>query len=121
MAPLLIMVSGPYSAPDGEGRRRNLERLEEAARAVRALGHLPLIGENCGLPMTRDLSRPLCDQPGTPEDKAYIQELTLDLCARCDAVLHVASSPGADREVAAVRAAGGRVFESLEDVPPATA
>ena len=120
MPEMLIMVSGPYSAPDGETRRRNLERLQEAARAVRALGHLPLIGENCGLPMTRDLSKPLCDQPGTPEDKVYIQTLSLDLCARCDAVLRIARSPGADREVAAVAAAGGRVFESVDDVPPAT-
>jgi hypothetical protein len=119
MPALLIMVSGPFSADDGETRRRNLERLEEAARAVRALGHVPVIGENCGLPMRRDLARPLCDDPGTPEDKRYIQSLSLDLCARCDAVLRVARSPGADREAETMAAAGGRVFESLDEIPPA--
>lgn len=116
---MLLMVSGPFSAADGDTRRRNLERLEDAARAVRARGHVPVIGENLGLPMVRDLARPLCEQQGTPEDKAFIQSLTLDLCARCDGVLRIGRSPGADLEVAAVAAAGGRVFESLDELPAA--
>jgi hypothetical protein len=116
---MLVMVSGPFSAADGDGRRRNLERLEEAARAVRARGHVPVIGENLGLPMVRDLGRPLCEEPGSPEDKQYVQALSLDLCARCDALVLVDHSPGADREAALMTAAGRPVYASADELPPA--
>jgi hypothetical protein len=46
-----------------------------------------------------------------------MMEISLALAARCDAILQLARSPGADREVEAVRALGRPVYARLEDVP----
>lgn len=115
---MLIMIAGPYSAADTSQRRTNLLRLQQAALAVRGLGHIPVIGENLGLPMVMDLAKPLAEVPTAPRAKEWIQQLTLHLATRCDAVLLLASSPGADREVQAVLDHGGRLFISVDEIPP---
>lgn len=113
---MLIMVAGPYSAKSTTERRANLLRLQQAALAVRERGHIPIVGENLGLPMVVDLTEPLAESPTPPRAKEWVQQLTLDLAARCDAVLLLASSPGADREVRAVLDHGGQLFTSICEI-----
>jgi hypothetical protein len=115
---MMIMVAGPYSAQSVAQRRANLLRLQQAALAVRERGHIPVIGENLGLPMVIDLAEPLAESPTPSRAKEWIQQLSLDLAARCDAVLLLSSSPGADREVQAVLDHGGRLFYAVEEIPP---
>jgi len=105
------MVAGPYSAPTAEGRAANLRRLNEAAAAVAGLGHVPVVGVNAALPVL--------EAAGLPPTHPWMMEISLALAARCDACLHVARSPGADREAEAIGARGLPVWTRIEDVPAA--
>ncbi len=40
----MIMVAGPYSAPTDAERRRNLQRINQAAARVLERGHIPIEG-----------------------------------------------------------------------------
>jgi hypothetical protein len=111
MARLMIMVAGPYSAPTPEGRAANLAAMNRAAASLAQRGHIPMIGVNAALPVL--------DAAGLPYTDRLMMELSLALAARCDAVLQLARSPGADREVEAIRALGRPVFTRVEDVPAA--
>lgn len=109
MARLMIMVAGPYSAPTPEGRAANLAAMNRAAAALAQRGHIPMIGVNAALPVL--------DAAGLPYTDKMMMEISLALAARCDAVLQIARSPGADREVDVIRGLGRPVFTCLADVP----
>lgn len=110
-AKLHIVVAGPYSAPTPEGRAANLRRMNEAAAEVARLGHIPVIGVNAALPVL--------EAAGLPYSHPWMMEISLALTARCDACLHIARSPGADREADLIRSRGLPVWTRIEDVPPA--
>jgi hypothetical protein len=103
------MVAGPNSAPTAEGRAANLRRMNEAAVAVAERGHVPVIGVNAALPVL--------EAAGLPHTHPWMMAISLALDGRCDACLHIANSPGADREAAAIRARGLPVWTRIEDVP----
>lgn len=108
------MVSGPYTAggADAAARAANLRRMNEAAVAVFRKGHVPVIGVNMALPMIESAGEQAFDELMMP--------VSLALADRCDAVVRIGGpSSGADREVERIRARGGRVFTSVEDIPPA--
>ncbi len=109
MPALHVIVAGPYSAPTAEGRAANLLRMNEAAVAVARLGHIPVIGVNAALPVL--------DAAGLPYSHPWMMEISLALAARCDACLHIARSPGADREAELIRQKGLPVWTRIEDVP----
>jgi hypothetical protein len=109
--PLVIMVAGPHSAPTPEGRAANLRRMNDAAAELARRGHVPIIGVNAALPVL--------DAAGLPFTDPLMMTISLALAARCDACLHIARSPGADREAAVVKGMGKPVYERLEDVPSA--
>jgi hypothetical protein len=109
-AVLHVMVAGPYSAPTPEARAANLRRMNEAAAAVARLGHVPVIGVNAALPVL--------EAAGLPPTHPWMMEISLALAARCDACLHIARSPGADREAELLRGLGRPVWTRIEDVPP---
>ncbi len=109
-----IMISGPYTAggADAEGRRENLRRMNEVAVAVFRKGHVPVIGVNMALPMIEAAGAHAFDELMMP--------VSLALAERCDAVVRIGGpSSGADREVEAIRARGGRVFTSIDELEPA--
>jgi hypothetical protein len=108
---MLILVAGPYSAPDAAGRAANLARMNEAAVAVAMAGHIPVIGVNAALPVL--------DAAGLPPNHAWMMEISLALASRCDGCLLIASSPGADREAATIAGLGRPVWRRIEDLPPA--
>jgi hypothetical protein len=105
----MIMVAGPYSAPTPEGRAANLLKMNLAAAALAKRGHIPVIGVNAALPVL--------EAAGLPYSDKLMMEISLALAARCDAVLHLARSTGADREADLIRGLGRPVFTRLEDVP----
>lgn len=108
---MVIMVAGPYSAPTPEGRAENLRRMNEAAAVLARRGHVPVIGVNAALPVL--------DAAGLPYTDPLMMTISLTLASHCDACLHIARSPGADREANVIRGMGKPVYERLEDVPDA--
>lgn len=108
---MLIMVAGPFSAPDAAGRTANLARMNAAAVEVAKAGHIPVIGVNTALPVL--------EAAGLPPNHAWMMEISLALAARCDGCLLIASSPGADREAAVLAGLGRPVWRRIEDLPPA--
>ena len=114
MAAMWIMVAGPYRAgsADAATRAANLAALNEAALAVWAKGHVPVIGVNMALPMI--------DAAGLERYDELMAPVSLALAERCDAVLRIGgASGGADREVELIRVKGGKVFDDMGDIPEA--
>lgn len=109
MPALMIMVAGPYSAPTPDGRAANLLKMNTAAAELARRGHIPMIGVNAALPVLAAAGLPYTDK--------LMMEISLALAARCDAVLQIARSPGADREVELIHGLGRPVFTRVEDVP----
>ena len=106
------MIAGPYSsgARTDADREANLLALNRAAYEVFRKGHVPVIGVNMALPVIQ--------AAGPQMYEAIMMPLSLALADRCDAVLRIGgSSRGADDDVDRVRARGGRVYLSLEEIP----
>jgi hypothetical protein len=111
---MFIYISGPYTAR-GSGSRedarretlQNVKRAEDAALELIRRGHVPLISHKMTL--------------GWEEERGLSREIIMDVCLawvrRCDAVLYLGSSPGADMEKNAAEKGGVPVFFSLDDVP----
>lgn len=107
-----IMIAGPYTsgARNEADRAANLRAMNVAAYRVFQLGHTPVIGVNMALPVI--------DAAGAHAHEELMMPISLALAARCDAVLRIGGlSKGADEEVEAIRAKGGKVFTRVEDVP----
>jgi hypothetical protein len=106
---MLVAVAGPYSAPSEIERRRNLDAMNYAAAEVMRRGHVPVIGVNAALPVVEMLD---C------EDRYdAIMAISLALVDRCDAILLIGESPGANRERDVVAAKGLPVYRSVDEVP----
>jgi len=88
----------------------NVERADEAAQAIAAKGHFPFC--------------PHTQTSGWEDDARFAYEdfLRIDLAwiARCDWLLFLGHSPGADRELEFAVECGMVVFHSAEEVPEAT-
>jgi hypothetical protein len=110
---MLIAVAGPYSAETKEQRRRNLDLLNEAAAAVMKLGHIPLIGVNAALPVVEFLG---------PDSDHYeaMMVISLTLINKCDAILMIGNSPGANRERDLIKSKGLPVYEAVHEIPAAS-
>ena len=106
------MIAGPYrtGAKSEADREANLLALNRAAYQVFRKGHVPVIGVNLALPVIQ--------AAGSRAYDAIMMPLSLALAERCDAILRLEGwSPGADEEVERVRARGGRVYQSVEEIP----
>ncbi len=115
-----IMVAGPYglTSQPPEKRRENWIELQEAARAVFRKGHVPVVGLNLALPLLLTLDFPFWNQNVDASIVQMIDQLSVAMASRCDAILRIGGpSGGADAEVAAVQAKGGLIFYSIADVP----
>lgn len=103
-----IAVAGPYSSPDEEQRKRNLQALNHAAAELLMAGHIPLIGINAALPVIE-----------VSNGKFGYHELmliSLAVVEECDAVLLLAESPGANLERDLLLQKGKPVFYGVEEV-----
>lgn len=109
---MAIFVAGPYSAPTEDQIGEHVRRACEAGQALLDRGHYPMIPH---LTVAFSLWR----QEHRGEDLPYETYLdwSMALLRRCDGVLSVGRSPGADREVALARKIGLPVWERIDDVP----
>ena len=108
---MLIAVAGPYSAETAEERQRNLDAMNRAAAAVMRLGHIPVIGVNVALPVVEMLAG--VDRYET------MMAISLEVLARCDALLLIGESPGANRERDLIASKGLPVYRTIEEIPTA--
>lgn len=86
--------------------------MHDAAAAVRRRGHIPLIGVDVALPVVDRLH-----PDESPERYLAIMEISLGVVERCDALLLIAESPGANRERDLLAALGRPIYCSLEEIP----
>jgi hypothetical protein len=105
--PHFIYISGPYSSPDPLKVAANIERADEATRALAAKGHYPF--------------SPISQSAGWENDSRFCYEdfMRIDLAwvGKCEWFLFLGHSPGADRELAEAKERGLVVFESVDEVP----
>jgi hypothetical protein len=114
---LTVLIAGPYRSgtnDDPQLLAQNLQRMEEVALPVFRAGHIPVIGEWFALPLLKQAGS---KQPG---DEVY-QEISYPIARRmllkCDAVLRIkGESKGADGDVAVAKAAGLRIYYSLDEL-----
>ncbi|MEQ1871734.1 MAG: hypothetical protein ABL961_17090 [Vicinamibacterales bacterium] len=110
------MVAGPYrsGAASAAECQANLDRLNKIALGIFEKGHTPVIGVNLALPVIR--------VAGVPRYEEIMMPLSLRLADRCDGVIRAPGiSAGADLEVERIRAAGGRVFRDIDEIPSVAA
>jgi hypothetical protein len=110
---MLIAIAGPYSADTPDNRQRNLAALNKAAAAVLNLGHIPVIGVNAALPIVECLGADL-------NQYDMMMAISLALVDRCDAILMIGESNGANREREVVRSKGLPVYLSIDEIPAAS-
>lgn len=107
---MLIAVAGPYTAETVEQRQQNLDAMNKAAAAVMMCGHIPVIGVNAALPVVEWL--------GAEADRyEAIMAISLALVDKCEAILMVGESPGANRERDLVRAKALPVYRNVSEIP----
>lgn len=106
---MLIAVAGPYSAPTEEQMKANLKAMNIAAAEVYRKGHIPVIGVNASLYVADEL-------PGI-ERKKVISDISFAIVERCDAILIIGSSPGADIERDLIKDQGLPVYYSVDEIP----
>ena len=106
---MLIAVAGPYSAATEEEKAKNLEAMNNAAAEVYRKGHIPVIGVNASL----FVAEKLAGLPG----KEVINSISFAIVERCDAILVIGSSLGADTEREIIKNKGLPVYYSVEEIP----
>lgn len=106
---MLIAVAGPYTADTEIQKKKNLDAMNEAAARVYEKGHIPLIGVNAALYVIEKLE-------GESEKNAMM-DISLALVERCDALLLIGESPGANRERDLILSKGKIVYNSIYEIP----
>ena len=108
---MIIAVAGAYSANKEEERQRNLDALNEAAARLLEKGHIPLIGVNAALPV---IAKANLEAP-----YKAIMDISMTVIDRCEALLLISESPGANRERDFILSKGLPVYYSIDDVAEA--
>jgi hypothetical protein len=108
---MLIAVAGPYSADTEEQKTRNLDAMNHAAAEIYKKGHIPVIGVNAALFIADKLS-------SLPKTEV-INKISFAIVKRCDAVLMIGESPGANAEREIIASKGLPVYYSIDEIPDA--
>jgi len=106
---MIIGVAGPFSADTEAARKANLDAMNEAAAKILELGHIPLIGVNAALPVI--------EKSNIENKYEAIMEISMAVIDRCEAILMIGSSPGADRERDFIKSKGLPVYYSIDEIP----
>jgi hypothetical protein len=106
---MIIGIAGPYSAATEEDRKKNLDALNAAAARLLEKGHIPLIGVNAAVPVV--------EKAMIKDRYKAIMDISMVVMDKCEALLLIAHSPGADKERDFIIAKGFPVYYSMKEVP----
>jgi len=107
---MIIGVAGPYSDDTKEKRKANLDSMNIAAAALLQLGHIPLIGMNAALPVI---------ECADIKDKyKAVMEISLVVIDKCEGLLIIGESPGANKERDLILSKGLPVYYDIDEIPP---
>lgn len=109
---MLIYVAGPYSAPSAAERQYHVEAAMNVGLALLQRGHAPVIPH-----LTHFFASYIRRMHGESLPYETYMAWDAELLYCCDALFLIASSPGADREVAAAERLGLSVFRAIDDIP----
>lgn len=110
--PLVIFISGPYSAPTLEEREANTRRAMDVFLAILAKGHYPICPHLSHYPHEYHKEQTRTEIPY----EVWI-ELDKQYLARCDAIYQYAPSPGAEGERRLANRCGKIVFRNMDEIP----
>lgn len=108
----LIYIAGPYTAETEDATSENVCRACAAGKAVLDRGHWPIIPH---LSLGYDLWHE--SEHGEKAPYETYMQWGLELLRRCDGLLYLAASPGADRELALAEEMGMPVYRAIAEVP----
>lgn len=106
---MIIGVAGPYSADTEEKRKSNLDAMNNAAAKLLELGHIPLIGMNAALAIV--------ELANIKDKYKATMEISLSVIDKCEAILMLGESPGANKERDHILSKGLPVYYSIEEIP----
>ena len=106
---MLIAVAGPYTADTEKKKKLNLDAMNEAAAKVYEKGHIPVIGVNAALLVIEKLKDGI--------KKSAMMDISLALVDRCDALLLIGESPGANMERDLILSKGKKVYLNIDEIP----
>ncbi len=106
---MIIGIAGPYSSADEEQRKKNLAAMNNVAARVFEKGHIPFIGLNMALPVVAFAE--------TGNEYDAIMKISMAVIDKCDAILMIGESPGANRERDLIVAKGLPVYSSIDQIP----
>jgi len=106
---MIIAVAGPYSSDSAEQRQKNLDAMNSAAARLLEKGHIPLIGVNAALPVV--------NQTNKIDRYKAIMDISMAVIDKCEGLLLLAESPGANRERDLILSKGLPVFYDIDKIP----
>lgn len=106
---MIIGVAGPYSADTDEKRIENLEAMNAAAAKLLESGHIPLIGVNAALPVI--------ERAKIKNKYKAMMDISLAVIDRCEGILILGESPGANKERDLILAKGLPVYYNIDEIP----
>ena len=110
---MLIYIAGPLSAETDDERMDNVAQACAAGKALLDLGHAPVIPH---LNLLYALWH--AENHGAEPDYETFMAWDAAILLRCEGLLYLGPSPGADRELALAEQMGLPVFRSLEEIMP---
>jgi len=105
---MIIGVAGPYSASTPEQLKKNYDALNEAAARLLEMGHIPFIGINMAIPVL--------EKANVEDEYEAAMDISLAIIDKCEALLFIGESPGANRERDIILAKGLKVYYNLDEV-----
>lgn len=109
---MLVYIAGPLSAETEEGQWDNVQAACWVGRDIMQRGHWPVIPH---LNMTYALWHE--NKLGEKPDYETFMAWDAEILRRCDGLLYLAPSPGADRELAMAEALKLPVYRAVEELP----
>jgi hypothetical protein len=111
MSPKLIYVSSPYSAPTQDERWGNVLTAIKAGIVIRLKGNFPVI------PHLYDDFDEVAKALGIEFTWQDYIDMDTTFLSKCDAILYLGSSKGADIELSVARDMKIPIYYSVDEVP----
>lgn len=108
-----VYIAGPYTASTPDGVLANVNRALDAGIELIKRGYTPYIPH-----LTHFLELRSQETGAGLEYEDYLL-IDLEWLGQCDALLYLAPSPGADRELTFAQAQGLMIYRAVEEIPVA--